>query len=459
VIDEAYGVFVSPTGNDSEDGTRAKPYRTLAKAFTEAVGTGKRVYACGDGGTFPETITIGASLDGLSVFGGFHCSDWSYDTAMKSKVASADATAWKVSELTKGLTVEDVEITAADASTPGGSSIGMLVSGSDNVHLRRVKITAGKGTSGADGTGTTDLAATGALGLAGTAACKSATLENPGGAAVESQCLATASGSKGGRGGDGGKNDSSAGSGDPGQIFVTGKGLGGGGETNPGWDCNTGGGTVGANGTAGTPGTGASTAGTLSAAGFAPSAGKDGGPGSVAQGGGGGGGAKAPASCPGPDPKPPRSGASGGGGGGGGCGGKGGTGGKSGGASFALVSVDSSVTVDDSELVAQSAGKGGKGGVAQPGGLGGDPGKQAPGAAGALASCDGGRGGQGGNGGPGGGGAGGPSVGIAYVGTAPTQTNVTIQVAAFASGGADGSGSTTGAGAGTAGIAAKVSAL
>ncbi|HVU00674.1 MAG TPA: hypothetical protein VHE30_02950, partial [Polyangiaceae bacterium] len=58
------------------------------------------------------------------------------------------------------------------------------------------------------------------------------------------------------------------------------------------------------------------------------------------------------------------------------------------------------------------------------------------------------------NGGNGGGGAGGPSVGIAYVGTAPTHSgNMTIQVAASAApGGASGSGATTGSGAGVAGL-------
>ena len=71
--------------------------------------------------------------------------------------------------------------------------------------------------------------------------------------------------------------------------------------------------------------------------------------------------------------------------------------------------------------------------MGQPGGA---PGQ--PGVAGGGGACNGGPGGRGGTGGASGGGAGGHSLGIAYVGDAPTQDDVTITVGTAGSGGLGG---------------------
>ena len=56
VIADKYGVFVSPTGNDiTGDGSMSAPYATLGKGFVKAKTSGKRVYACADGGDFTES--------------------------------------------------------------------------------------------------------------------------------------------------------------------------------------------------------------------------------------------------------------------------------------------------------------------------------------------------------------------------------------------------------------------
>ena len=116
------------------------------------------------------------------------------------------------------------------------------------------------------------------------------------------------------------------------------------------------------------------------------------------------------------------SGPSGGAGGAGGCGGNPGNGG--GGASFGLVSINASVSLTDVAIATGSGGSGGAGDVGQEGMDGASAGP--PGGADA---CPGGKGGKGGQGGAGGGGRGGPSVGIAYVGDAPTESGVDIVIA------------------------------
>ncbi|MCK6591835.1 MAG: PGRS family protein, partial [Polyangiaceae bacterium] len=73
-------------------------------------------------------------------------------------------------------------------------------------------------------------------------------------------------------------------------------------------------------------------------------------------------------------------------------------------------------------------GDGGSGGAAQMGGVGGAGGKGGASKGAVSGGCDGGPGGRGGDGGYGGGGLGGPSIGIAFVGTAPAQRGVTFHL-------------------------------
>jgi len=91
-----------------------------------------------------------AALDGLEVFGGLGCSDWAY-TGQQAVAVSPEPSAWVVEGLVEGLRLEDFELEAADATSPGGSSIAMLVRASQNILLRRVRLVAGNGAAGAAG--------------------------------------------------------------------------------------------------------------------------------------------------------------------------------------------------------------------------------------------------------------------------------------------------------------------
>jgi hypothetical protein len=318
--------------------------------------------------------------------------------------------------LTNGLSVEDFDISSADATVGGASSIAMIVNGSKNVRLSRVTITAGKGADGErgrDGNNGIDglVAGTKQAGLP--AVCSS--LNGQYGGYWEGGD----SPAPGGNGGTGYKNnvgvDGNYGS--P-QTNVT-----------PANVDNSGPGAtvLGQNASPGTQGSkgndGPSAAATFVRSHFDPTgysvgygpSGIDGFPG---QGGGGGGSSRGSLTC---------LGASGGAGGCGGLGGKHGTGGFSGGVSVGMLVWDSTVSLTNVTLVSSTGGAGGDGGN---GGFGG---KGQPGAAGGKgdftnrvgAAGDGGKGADGGNGGAGQGGDGGHSYPLVFRGTAPIRTSVT----------------------------------
>ena len=433
VIDEKYGVFVSPSGSDTlGDGSRKLPYATLSQAMSAVAADKRRIYACADGGTYADTINIGTSLDGLSFFGGFHCRGWAYDSTLKAKVVSTNATAWTVTGLTKGLTIEDFDITAADATASSASSIAMTVVNSANVVLRRVTVTAGKGANGTKGTD-------GSRGKTEQTETRSH-LTKP----ARTRCVRVRRRNNSvGRGRRARVGRRAAVEAPPRFQWARREPLGARTRTlrpsalaeavrqqrQAAQMAATG--SDGASGNDGTVGSVAADAGTFTVSGFTPADGADGVDGYPGQGGGGGGASRGSATCVG---------ASGGAGGMGGCGGGLGTGGKGGGASVALFAWQSVVTLDDVTLVAAKGGDGGAGGNSGPGGngQGGALGGSGDGGGGIGRGGGGGAGGNGGRGGAGSGGTGGPSYPLVYSnGKAPTKTKGVLNQA---QGGAKGAG-------------------
>ncbi len=425
VIEDSYGVFVSPTGSDTANGKKSAPYKTIGRALAAAKGAAKRVYVCE--GTYTEAVTIDTAVDGAQIFGGFDCTTWSYGSANSPVVKPSSGVALMLKGLTSGATIEDLEFDAPNATTPGASSIAALSDTSTSVVLRRVKLVAGAGADGAPGVNGAkgdDGAMPGVdqQGKSATCAADAGALQN-GGIWPSAVC-----GSRGGGGG-------TAFQGGPGGTGVAGTPV-----------MNMNGGPIGGDGQKGVDGASAANGapgaagGTFSAMGYTPApAGGDGANGNPAQGGGGGGASSATGpmsmSC---------LGASGGAGGMGGCGGKLGTGGASSGASIALLSWQSAITLDSCRLTAGRGGAGGKGGDGGPGGLG-KPG--AAGGSGLVNGSDtiakGGNGGPGGNGSTGGagaGGSGGPSYALVYKGTKPTGSSTTFTPGTGGSAGPGGTG-------------------
>lgn len=419
VIGDDCGYFVSrASGDDTNDGSKARPLRTLERAITLAGERTHNVYACA--GEFEEAVRLPS---GMKLFGGLDCEGgWRFVSGESKTTIAAPpgevALTLEGGELTTR--VENVIAKARSAMEPGGSSIAVLALQGAKVEIRESDLIAGDGASGVSGVASDSSSAlNGLAGGNGGAACEE--FDGLGGEATVAACSGVLS--KGGGGGDG--FDMVAASGQDGSPAspIAGAGLGGSGQSSAA-SCEAG--TPGADGVRGVDGEGGKGMGTLSASGFRGRSGEDGGRGLPGQGGGGGGGSRSAAMCP--SGTLVEHGAGGGAGGSGGCGGAGGKGGGAGGASIALASVFATVTLDAVNVKTGRGGDGGSGGGAQMGGAGGSGGKGGAAKGAVSGGCDGGPGGRGGDGGYGGGGLGGPSIGIAFVGAAPAQRSVTFEL-------------------------------
>ncbi|WP_437820270.1 hypothetical protein [Sorangium sp. So ce1078] len=411
-VTDRCAVFASAGAASGGDGTKVSPYATLAEAIANA--NGKRVLACSSG-AFAESVTIKAAVE---VIGGFDCTaGWTWSDQARSAIEGpADKVALTLAGDASGVKLQNFTIRAADATEPGGSSIGVAVDDIE-AELVRVDVIAGDGRDGARGE-------TPAVAQDGTSApddvspaCVGAVY---GGLPGKTMC--DDGETSGGVGGPGGEPEADEGHGQNGANGTpvsdpsSESGLGGLGHGKEGAPSECTSGEHGARGASG----GAGPAGSETTLRLTSITGGDGGSGIRGvrgQGGGGGGGARAGQFCNGGGGTfKPGAGASGGGGGAGGCGGKGGGGGKAGGSSVAILSLGTRLALTDVTVAVGKAGNGGMGGDGSAGGSGGSGGKggaRVP-VSGSFEGCTGGRGGAGGDGGPGGGGRGGHAVGIAY---------------------------------------------
>ena len=147
-ITEEKGVFVSPSGNDSADASRARPLKTLSAAITTAARAGKIVFACT--GTYAEAIVV---ADSISIIGGLDCADpmrWKTG-ADSSRIVAPTSPAVSAKQITAPTRLERLEIIAPDATAASASSIGLFADHSPSITIVGSTITAGKGANGADG--------------------------------------------------------------------------------------------------------------------------------------------------------------------------------------------------------------------------------------------------------------------------------------------------------------------
>jgi len=418
VISDDYGIFVAPTGDDaSADGSQLHPYATVRSALS-SVAKIKHVYVCA--ADYEELATLEIP-DRVSIYGGFTCGSgtWKYDSPLPAHLVSKSPIGATITDAKVGVVIQDVRLDAANAEDgTGASSFGLMISGSQKVALKRVEIRAGKGgkgRAGTDGASIPDSIASGDAQKGKAAECGTVTPQLAGGTAVGVQCT-----SQGGKGGDGIKGDQSSTIRDGGPGFP---GASNGIAASQSPNVSGGDGKAGAAGMPGMLGAAAPSAGTFIGSSFMVASGGDGTSGQPGQGGGGGASSLAPSACVG---------ASGGAGGMGGCGGTPGTGGGGGGASVAVLSWNSSLSLDACTLLARDGGAGGNAGKGRGGGTG------KAGGLGGAGNTDnnvgeggaGGKGGNGGNGGSGAGGTGGPSIALFWNGTMPLMIgNPSLQFA------------------------------
>jgi len=411
---DSFALFVDGSaGDDANDGSKARPLKTIGAAIAKVGSTGKRrIYVCGSA-TYAEHLSMTTAVN---LYGGFACTTWEPDRNAKAKVAPTDkGYALHIDTVSAAVVVSDLELFAADAGDleDGTSSIAVFAN-KTNVTFLRAVIHASNGAKGAAGPA-------GAPGKISKVSSGSADATgNPGsgangGARKECTCDSSSDLTVGGAGGPGGLG---GGNGEP-NYNAAAPDNGAPGLPAVGGNCDANSsGHRGADAPPARDATPPTTQGTLDATGWHPTRGADatenGKPG---QGGGGGGALNA---------------STGGSGGGcGGCGGFAGKGSGGGGASVAVLANESTVTLNASTLETRA---GGEGGLAGAGGLGAEGGSTA-----AAGACLGGKGGNGANGGAGAGGAGGVSIGVLYKGTAPViDAATTISVGSPGAGGKGG---------------------
>lgn len=424
-ITEKFGVFVTTTGTPTgeADGSRDKPYATIALGIENGKAKSKRIYVCQ--GTYKEVVTI---QNTIQLIGGFDCTNgiWKKaDAGAMTRVEAPTSPAVIAEGITGATRVEGFEVIAPDGTDASPTSIGLRAKSSASLTFVSSKITAGRGRDGApgvDGIQLTPLtSANGTDGLP----------ERYWGNAQElnSGNVAWRSGSAGGSGtciGAAGYDAEMGGAGGAGatletkntnvwSVYVATKVVNGmtvftsyvatAGEVK--------------SGVAGGPGADglSSNGGGLSAAGFAPGDGTAGLSGSAGKGGSGGTGGATVQLGAGLNVKAYAG--TGPGGGAGGCPGLAGTPGKGGGGSIGALLIDSPVAFNAVTVTAGDGGAGGKGTFGSSPSAGGAGGVQT-----ATSSASGGaHGGPGGRSGISGSGAGGVSIGIGYTGGAPQLTN------------------------------------
>lgn len=439
-ITESYGVFVAPAGPPDADGTREKPYATLAAGLARAVADRKVLYVCA--GTFPEAVKVER---GISMIGGLDCSrrEWKPSGA-PTKLTAPSSPAMIAEDVDLATRIEAFEIVAPDGTDAAPSSIGVRAVRAPGVLFVGSKIVAGKAKDGADGADgpqlTLGASAKGGDGLTEQKPSPGAVLTllhregSAGGVGACTGAAGIAPGTAGGKGGYGGTYDSEY---RPATQFALAgyywkdycRPAGGAVPCVKDWTPAAGVGGPAAPGSDGTDGASATARGTLNADGYTPSNGTAGTNGGAGTGGkGGAGGAMASSYAGGSQLY--GYGATGPGGGAGGCPGLAGAPGKGGGASIGLLMMESKgLTLDATTVTAGDGGKGGKGSF----GSSPTPGGAAGAVSGAATPAS--AGGAGGRSGIGGSGSGGPSYGIAA-----TKGDATLVNGATAKAGLGGAG-------------------
>jgi hypothetical protein len=420
-------VFVSPTGSDEGSGAPTDPVETLQKAVDLASAAGKYVIACN--GSYVAPVKMSGA--GASIYGGYDCAKAWKRVTDRASIAPVSGIPLTVENVDQELRLERLVLRAPPGLDERDSSSVAAVVVDSTVHFSRVELETQDGRDGYSGApashpfvsppsaGNAPSVFTGTCATTSTHA--DCAKQAAGGDNAVFNVCANGAQTRGGAGGKGGNY----------KLNVAyGSGLAS--------SDGTPAGMPGAPGPEGSPGMPARRGvGTIEDNRYvASNAGDPGGYGQTGKSGGGGRGGESFCSMTldgGCNSTSYYLGGGGGQGGYGGCGGIGGNSGGAGGASIGLIAVNSRVTLEWSVVTTGNGGSGGAPSAGESGRPGQSPGAGAKGgkeqgASTAIASIgrNGAPGGNGGAGGPGGPGGGGPSLGVLFVGTAPTLQETTI---------------------------------
>ncbi len=442
------GIFVRPTGLDTNAGTRAAPKQTLAGALSALGTTGKRDIYLAEGNYTGPMDLLGIS--GANIAGAYHPTTWA--RAFTQAVVVQNGNPSLKIDGSSNVLIQAIRFEGANGTTLAPTAYGAFIRESSGIVLESLDLRAGNGLAGAAGAPGSP-GNPGQQGGDGDIGC----VQDAQGGNFSSFCnfnpfLRTCGGRRPNAGAGGNSGLSSCGyagggggqpskqtsvnqslssvvNGDNGSAAPAGTGVAGIGVAES--STPTGTPQFGGTGQGGVQGSNgpAAVAGTFSVTGYQAANGGGGMPGTAGRGGGGGGGGAGGwvpwtgitvgNPCQG-------YGSAGGGGGEGGCGGGSGGGGQGGGASIGVFLYHAKVSAQGVLIRTGNGGPGGAGGGSGVGGTGGLGGiSPTPGdTSRATRGGSGGPGGTGGAGGLGGGGAGGAAYGLVKD-SAPTLTSWT----------------------------------
>lgn len=156
--DISKAIFVDSTKNDQNDGTKAKPVRTLAKALDLARTQGKKqILMAGGVYDIDEPVTL---IPGVSIYGGFESDTWLRSLDSRAgirrvgKSTDQEVIVLQGSGIGAGgeLFLEDIDIDASVHSDAAGASVyGIVCVECTHLRLTRASVYTGRGGDGTDG--------------------------------------------------------------------------------------------------------------------------------------------------------------------------------------------------------------------------------------------------------------------------------------------------------------------
>src|SRR5207253_3790659 len=128
VLAEA-AIYVSPTGDDAANGTRAAPLKTIGAALALAGSSGKNRVNVAQG-TYPENVQL---RSGISLFGGYEAATWTRVPAtFVTTIGPGPSTAAVAvqGDNVTGVTIDGFTIRSGDAMGSRESAYGIVLTGS-----------------------------------------------------------------------------------------------------------------------------------------------------------------------------------------------------------------------------------------------------------------------------------------------------------------------------------------
>jgi uncharacterized protein DUF1565 len=135
-------IYVSPSGNDANPGTKSKPMRQI-QAAVDAAAAQHRRYVRAAGGTYTH-VTL---RSGVWIYGGYDPAGWTRRNGVVALIAGAPEGV--LADGVRDVTLKLLRIHGDATAAPGSSAYGIRAVNGSRLDLRSVIVTAGDGAAGA----------------------------------------------------------------------------------------------------------------------------------------------------------------------------------------------------------------------------------------------------------------------------------------------------------------------